>query len=101
MLNRKIINEDEPLKQNISNINNIKDPNISIQSNLDFISDRPMTEFSHLNNINNEIIKEEKKIEPELKNEEEEENQMQLKVYFSFKNFPIIVVGPRCKTYLK
>ena len=55
MLNRKIINEDEPLKKNISNINNIRDPNISIQSNLDFISDRPMTEFSHLNNINNEI----------------------------------------------
>ena len=47
------------------------------------------------------MVKEEKKIDPEMKNEEEEENQMQLKVYFSFKNFPIIVVGPKCKTYLK
>ena len=100
MLEPKNISETNPLKQTNSNPFIRQDPNSSIQSNFNLINDNPMRNFHFLNNVNDQNIKKAPKKEEDKKNQIQPNYQMQLKIYFSFRNYPLIVVGPGGKYLL-
>ena len=100
MLEPKNISETNPLKQANSNQFIRQDPNSSIQSNFNLINDNPMRNFNFLNNVNDQNIKKAPKKEEDKKNQNQPNYQMQLKIYFSFRNYPVIVVGPGGKYLL-
>ena len=89
MLEPKNISETNPLKQTNSNPFIRQDPNSSIQSNFNLINDNPMRNF-----------KKAPKKEEDKENQNQHNYQMQLKIYFSFRNYPVIVVGPGGKYLL-
>ena len=74
------------------------DSDFSEQKYLNITKDDVMDESSSLKNINN-IINKEKIKEYKKEDNKKREDDSRWKTLFSYKNYPLIIIGPGCKCF--